>query len=189
MERNIAQISLFAALIAALGLMPPLMMGFGVPISAQSMGVMIAGTILGARKGAAAAALLLLLVAIGLPMMSGGRGGLGVFVSPTGGFALGFPFAAWVTGKVVETLPLKPVGLAAAIGSVLGGVVTLYAFGIVGMSIVLDKTLAEALALSIVFLPGDFVKAGVVGVIAQSLARVYPQALPWCDSNTRISRL
>lgn len=189
MERNIAQVALFAALIAALGFVPPLMLGFGVPISAQSMGVMLAGAVLGARKGALAAALLLLLVAIGLPLMSGGRGGLGVFVSPTAGFALGFPVAAWVAGKVVENLPLRPVGLTAAIGSLLGGVVALYACGVVGMAIVLDKTLAEALALLVVFVPADLVKAALVGLIVQSLSRVRPDSLPRPQPSTSAPRL
>src|SRR5690606_14656561 len=102
MERNIAHIALFAAMIAALGLVPQITLGFGVPITAQSLGVMLAGAVLGARKGAAATILLLLLVALGLPLLSGGRGGLGVFVSPTGGFALGFILAAFVTGLFVE---------------------------------------------------------------------------------------
>jgi biotin transport system substrate-specific component len=55
MERNIAQVALFAAMIAALGLVPQISLGFGVPITAQTLGVMLAGAVLGARRGAAAA--------------------------------------------------------------------------------------------------------------------------------------
>ena len=46
MERNIAQIALFAAMIAALGLVPQITLGFGVPITAQTLGVMLAGAVL-----------------------------------------------------------------------------------------------------------------------------------------------
>ena len=74
MERNVAQIALFTALIAALGLVPPIALGFGVPITAQTLGVMLAGAVLGSRAGALSALLLLFLVALGLPLMSGGRG-------------------------------------------------------------------------------------------------------------------
>jgi biotin transport system substrate-specific component len=191
MERNIAQISLFAAMIAALGLVPPIMLGFGVPISAQSLGVMLAGAVLGARKGAGAAALLLLLVAIGLPLMSGGRGGLGVFFSPTGGFALGFPFAAFVTGLIVEHVRVRPVGLAVVLGSIFGGILVLYTFGVVGLSIVTQKNLMEALALVAVFIPGDIAKAVIAGVLVQSLARVRPQILAWyqAESDSKNVRL
>ena len=90
MERNVAQIALFAALIAALGLIPKITLAFGVPITAQSMGVMLCGSVLGARRGSMAVLLFLLLVALGLPLLSGCRGGLGLFVSPSDGFLFGF---------------------------------------------------------------------------------------------------
>ena len=102
MERNITLIALFAALVAALGLIPKLTLGFGVPITAQSMGIMLCGTILGARRGALAVLLVLALVALGLPLLAGGRGGLGVFAGPTVGFLVGWPIAAFVTGLIVE---------------------------------------------------------------------------------------
>lgn len=179
MERNIAHIALFAAMIAALGLVPQITLGFGVPITAQSLGVMLAGAVLGARKGAAATILLLLLVALGLPLLSGGRGGLGVFVSPTGGFALGFIAAAFVTGLIVERVPLRPAGLIAAIAAAVGGIVTLYIPGVIVLAQVLNKALPEALALVTVFIPGDMIKAVIVGLLVQGLAKVRPQILQW----------
>lgn len=179
MERNIAHIALFAAMIAALGLVPQITLGFGVPITAQSLGVMLAGAVLGARKGAAATILLLLLVALGLPLLSGGRGGLGVFVSPTGGFALGFILAAFVTGLFVERVRLRPAGLAAAIGAAIGGIVVLYIPGVIVLAIVAGKTLPEALALVTIFIPGDLVKAALTGVLVQALTKVRPQMLGW----------
>ena len=57
MEKNIAYIALFAALIAVLGLIPKITLAFGVPITAQSLGVMLCGTVLGARRGALAVGL------------------------------------------------------------------------------------------------------------------------------------
>ena len=55
MERNLTYIALFAALIAALGLVPQITLATGVSITAQSLGVMLCGTVLGARRGALAA--------------------------------------------------------------------------------------------------------------------------------------
>ena len=46
MEKNVAYIALFAALIAVLGLIPKITLAFGVPITAQSLGVMLCGTVL-----------------------------------------------------------------------------------------------------------------------------------------------
>lgn len=185
MERNIAQIALFAAMVAALGVVPPITLGFGVPISAQSMGAMLAGAVLGARAGAAAMGLFLLLVALGLPLLSGGRGGLGVFVSPTGGFALGFLPAAYVTGLVVERLRLRSPGVRAAIGAVIGGILVLYLCGAVGLALVSGKPFAEAVALLAVFIPGDLLKAGITGMLVQAVARVRPQSLEWYRGSAR----
>lgn len=185
MERNIAQIALFAAMVAALGVVPPITLGFGVPISAQSMGAMLAGAVLGARAGATAMGLFLLLVALGMPLLSGGRGGLGVFASPTTGFALGFVPAAFVTGLVVEHVRLRSPGLRATLGAVIGGIAVLYVCGAVGLSLVADKPLADALMLIAVFIPGDLVKAGVTGMLVQAMARVRPQTLGWYRADSR----
>ncbi|MGB8811798.1 MAG: biotin transporter BioY [Paracoccaceae bacterium] len=176
MERNVTHIALFAALIAVLGLVPKIDLLAGVPITAQSLGVMLCGTVLGAKRGALAVLLFLLLVAVGLPLLSGGRGGLGVFAGPSVGFLVGFPVAAFVAGWVMERTTLS-VGVAAACGAVLGGIAVLYAFGIPGMALVLGKTLTEAAHLAIAFLPGDVVKVVLAALITNGLAQVRPGAL------------
>ena len=177
MERNLTMIALFAALIAALGLIPALTLGFGVPITAQTLGVMLCGTILGAKRGALAALLFVALIALGLPLLAGGRGGLGVFASPTVGFLLGWPIAAFVTGFIVERWRAAPLGIVAGVASVIGGIGVIYGCGIIGMSIVLDKTLAEAALLVTAFLPGDAIKAIVAGALTGALAKARPASV------------
>lgn len=176
MEKSLTHIALFAALIAALGLVPKLDLMSGVPISAQSLGIMLCGTVLGARKGALAVLLFLGLVAIGLPLLAGGRGGLGVFAGPTVGYLIGFPVAAFVAGLITERMP-APIGIAAFAGALLGGAVLLAGFGIIGMSVALGKTLPEAAALALPFIPGDLIKAGLAGLITRTLAQMRPGAL------------
>ncbi len=176
MERNLTHIALFAALIAVLGLVPQITLVSGVPITAQSLGVMLCGTVLGARRGALAVLLFLVLVAIGLPILSGGRGGIGVFAGPSVGFLVGFPVAAFVAGLITERMP-APVVLASLIGAALGGIVVLYAFGIPGMALVLGKTLPEAALLVTPYLIGDAIKVGLAAAITQGLARVRPGSL------------
>jgi len=173
-ERSIAQIALFTALIAALGLIPQMTLAFGVPITAQSLGIMLCGTVLGAKRGGLAALLFVFLVALGLPLLAGGRGGLGLFTSPTAGFLIGFPVAAFFTGLVTERLQMLFVGLAAGIAALAGGVVVLYIFGIAGLAIVLDRSLAEAALLVTAFLPGDVIKAVLAGLITAGLYRARP---------------
>ncbi len=176
MERSLTHVALFAALIAILGLIPRIDLAAGVPITAQSLGIMLCGTILGAKRGALAVLLFLALVAAGLPLLSGGRGGLGVFAGPSVGFLVGFPIAAFIAGWIMERTTLAP-GLAATAASVIGGIGALYVFGIAGMSLMLDKTLAEAALLGMAFLPGDIIKAVLAGMVTQSLARMRPGSL------------
>lgn len=177
MERNIALIAVFAALVAALGLLPPLMLASGIPVTAQSLGVMLCGTVLGAKRGGLAVLLFVALVALGLPLLSGGRGGLGVFAGPTAGFVVGFPIAAFATGLLMERLGRLQVGLAAGISAIVGGIGVLYLCGMLGFMMVLDKGPVETLMILGVYIPGDLIKAALAGVITAGLARARPQSV------------
>lgn len=179
MEKDIARIALFAALIAILGMIPKITLGFGVPITAQSLGVMLAGAVLGSRNGGLATLLVVFAVALGLPLLAGGRGGLGVFASPTVGFIVGWPVAAFVTGLVVENLRRVPPAFSAGLGAFIGGIVVLYAFGTVGMSVMLEKSVIEAAMLNVAFLPGDLLKAALTGMLVAAVARLRPHILGW----------
>ena len=174
MERNLTLIALFAALIAALGLVPKLTLMSGVPISAQSLGVMLCGTVLGAKRGSLAVLLFLGLVALGLPLLAGGRGGIGVFSGVTMGYLIGFPVAAFVTGLLAQMWRDQGGFLFPAVAALIGGVIVLNALGIVGMAIKLDKTLAEATLLATPFVPGDVIKCVLAGLITQGLLKARP---------------
>ncbi|MFT4150823.1 MAG: biotin transporter BioY [Paracoccaceae bacterium] len=176
MERNIAYVALFAALIAILTLVPAITLPSGVPITAQTLGVMLAGTVLGSRLGFAAVALYVVLGVIGLPILSGGSGGFGVLAGPTGGFLIGFPFAAFVTGLIVEKWRVH-IGVAAFAAAVVGGIAVLYAFGVPGMALALDKPLTVAAGFAAPYLPGDLLKAALAALVTQGLAKARPSAL------------
>ena len=176
MEKTLTHIALFAALIAALGFVPSMMLPGGVPITAQSLGIMLCGTILGSWRGALAVLLFLLMVAVGLPVLSGGRGGLGVFFGPSVGFLIGFPVAAFVAGLVVERFR-APILLSAGAGAALGGIVVLYILGATGWALMLDKTLAEVQVFLLAFLPGDLIKVVLAALITRAVAQMRPEAL------------
>lgn len=176
MERNLTHIALFAALIAVLGLIPKIDLISGVPITAQSLGIMLCGTVLGSKRGFLAVLLFVALVAAGLPLLSGGRGGMGLFVGPSAGYLLGFPFAAFAAGLVVEKWRVN-IGVASFAGSVIGGILVLYALGIPGMAITLGKSLPEAAMLALPFLVGDLIKAVIAALVTQSIAQARPGAL------------
>ena len=175
MERNLTHIALFAALIAALGFLPKIDLISGVPITAQSLGVMLCGTVLGAKRGALAV-LLFLTVTLALPLLAGGRTTLVALNSPTVGYIIGFPLAALTAGLVVERLRLA-IFPAAFIGAVLGGIGVMHVCGIIGMSVMLGKSLPEAALLALPFLAGDLLKAGLAAAVTQSMARLRPASV------------
>jgi len=175
-DRGFVRIILFAAIIAAMGLLPKfdLPVAGGVPITAQSLGVMMAGVILGPWRGMLAVLLFLFAVALGAPLLAGGRGGLGVFAGPTVGFIIGFPFAAMVAGLVMQILRRANVFAAALAASLTGGVIVLYAFGVVGLSLMTKLDLVGAFWAVLIFIPGDIIKAALTAIIAKTLAEVRP---------------
>lgn len=177
MERNISYIALFTALIVVLGLMPKFSLLSGVPITAQSLGVMLSGAILGAKRGALSVILFLGLVAIGLPFLAGGRGGIGVFATPSVGFLMGWPVAAFITGMIMERGIPRALFWRGMIASITGGILVMYAFGIPGMAIMLDKDLVTAAGFALPFVPGDLVKAVAAGIVVDSLFRMRPGVL------------
>ncbi len=98
-SRDVALIATFAAVIVVLGAPGQLpLFGNAVPITLQTLGVMLAGALLGARRGALAVLVVLVLCAAGLPVLAGGRGGLSVFAGPSVGYLLGWPLGAALTG-------------------------------------------------------------------------------------------
>ncbi|MBS0454209.1 MAG: biotin transporter BioY [Proteobacteria bacterium] len=175
---SLAQVALFAALIAVFGLIPKLDLPFGVPITLQTLGVMLAGCLLGARRGFLAVGLFLLIVALGMPLLAGGRGGLGVFFSPSAGFLLGWPIGAAICGLIMRRVSrargrtvLWPGAFLAAF---VGGIGVVYAFGVTGLTWIAHLSWTQAAVASAVFLPGDLLKCAICAALVQTVARGLP---------------
>lgn len=71
-----------------------------VPITLQSLAVVLAGAWLGPVTGAAAVVAWLMLAALGAPVLAGGEGGPGRFAGPSAGFLYAFPLAAALAGAL-----------------------------------------------------------------------------------------
>ena len=171
--RDLARIAVFAALIVVLGMVTVPIPG-GVPITAQTLGVMLAGAVLGPRLAPLSILLVLTLAAVGLPVLAGGRGGLGVFVGPTAGYLLG-----WIAGVVVVGLIVRGGRLTwwrAGLATVVGGILVVYLFGIPVQALVLGTDLGATALSSLVFLPGDLLKAAAATALTLALRRAYPRA-------------
>ncbi len=189
-SRDLAQIAVFAALIAALGLPGALYLGStAVPITFQTLGVMLAGAILGARKGFLSVLLLEVLVAAGLPLLSGARGGIGVFFGPSAGYLLGWLLGVvvigWFTARLLPRYRILP-----ALGATaLGGIVAIYAIGVPWVAVSTGIPLWAAFTGSLAFLPGDILKVVVTVLVAKQVHRAWPGLIepkpwPWRRSAT-----
>lgn len=173
---DLARAAVFAGVIAILGLPGSFSVFGGVPITAQTLGVMLAGAVLGPLVGAVSVGTLLVLVAVGLPLLAGGRGGAGVFVGPTAGYLVGWLVGVVVIGLIVHLGGRRPVWWRTFAGVVIGGVVVVYACGIPIQSLVMRIGVDQALLANLAFVPGDLAKAVVATVLVGALVRGYPRA-------------
>lgn len=173
--KDVVYIALFAALTAALAVFPPITIpAIGVPVTAQTLGVMLAGGILGARRGALAMILFLVLVAAGLPLLAGGRGGIGVFAGPSAGFVFGFVAGAFVVGWLIER-GWRGLGFGRAMtATTLGGIVAVYLVGIPWLAVVAEMSLWNATIAAGAFVPGDLIKAAIASAVVLGVKRSYP---------------
>lgn len=170
---TLGRVAVFAALIIVLGTVVVPLPG-GVPITGQTLGVMLAGLVLGPRVAPWSIAVVLALAAVGLPVLAGGRGGLGVFVGPTVGYMIG-----WIAGVVVIGLILRTGRFTwwrAAVAALVGGVLVVYAFGIPVQALVTGVPLDLTALSSLAFLPGDLIKVTAATFVAVALRRAYPRA-------------
>ena len=173
--RDMSFVALFAALTAACAVFPPLQAPFvPAPIIVQNIGVMLAGSILGARRGSLSLVLFVALVAIGMPVLTGWRGGFSVLLGPTGGFILSWIPAAFVIGWLVERSWNRLGFWKFLLFNMIGGIGVVYAIGIPWLAVVANMEFGKAIAGSAIFVPGDVAKAIVASIAAMIVKRSYP---------------
>lgn len=173
LPRDLALIALFAALIAVLGLFGTLPLG-PVAITAQTLGVMIAGTLLGPRRAVLAILTFLVLTLAGLPLLAGGRGGLAPLFGPSAGYLVGWipgvAAIAWLAPRSGRNYSLTR----AVLANVVGGVLVIYALGLPVAAWRLGNGAGAVALAAVQFLPGDLIKAVVAALIGRSIFRAFP---------------
>lgn len=173
---DLALIAVFAALIAAFSVVPGVPVG-PVPITLQTLAVILSGLVLGPWRGFAATSLYLVVGFAGLPVFAGGAGGLGVLAKPSIGYLLSFPIAALVAGALAQRLA-RPGRRGRFLWLFLSGfgasVLIIHPAGILGLMLVAKMTLATAVATDLIFWPGDVVKNLVAAAIAVAVHKAFP---------------
>ena len=178
---DLALVAGFAALVVVCAVLPAINVTGVVPITLQTFGVLLAGAVLGARRGFLAVLVYLALGAAGLPVFSGGAAGIAVLAGPTAGYLVGFPLAAGLCGLLVERLPRgaagRNAGLVFACG-LLASAVFIHTLGMAGLVLRADLTWAQAFDVDKVFWIGDVIKNVAMAVVATAVHRAFPDLLP-----------
>lgn len=175
-SRDIAYIAVFAALIIALAFVSIPVGAAGIPIVLQNAACILAGLVLGARRGALAAALFLALGLIGISVLAGGRTTLAALAGPSVGYLVGYILSAAVAGAIAYAGLRKTTG--ARVGFfILAGVVALlvqYACGAIGLMLRADMTLGAAVLAQGPFIIPDGIKVAVMIAIALAVHQAFP---------------
>lgn len=161
--------ALFTAVTAALGLI--IIPMYPVPITGQSMGTMLAGSILGSKRGTMSLAAFVLLAAVGVPVLSGARGGMGIILGPTGGYILSWPLAAYIIGKLTELSNNRTL-LKYILFNSIGGICMVYAIGVPWLAVMQGLNIKTAfIEGALIFLPGDMIKIILASFVARAVEK------------------
>jgi biotin transport system substrate-specific component len=178
---DIALIAVFAALLAVLAVVPGIPMpGSSMPITLQTLGVLLAGLVLGPWRGALSVLLYLLVGFAGLPIFAQGSGGLAVFSSMSIGYLLSFPIAALVAGGLASWFVrsgFKGRYFWLTIAAVVGSFLIIDTAGIAGMMIIGQVDLLTAFVYNLPFVLGDAVKCFAAAAIAVAVNKAFPLLL------------
>ena len=128
-----------------------------VPVTLQTFAVCLVTALLGLRLGLWAVGAYILLAAVGVPVLSGFRGGVAALLGVTGGYVIGFLFTALIVGLVTERTGRRfwPAALGMA-----AGILVCYAFGTAWFILVYTRT------------------KGAIGVLAALNLCVFPYLIP-----------
>ena len=159
--RGLLFAALFAALTGVIAIIKIPLPFTPVPITLQTVMVLLSGALLGSNLGALSQILYVLLGIIGLPIFAGGSSGLGVLFGPTGGYLVGFIIAAFVVGKLVKKSYLSII-FAMAIATII-----IYISGVIGALIVTKLSLSKIIVGWVLpFIIGDIIKLFIAASIA-----------------------
>lgn len=149
-----------------------------VPLTLQTLFVVLSGILLGPRRAFLSQAVYIVLGLVGVPVFAQGGGGIGYIVKPTFGFVLGFLMGAVVAGFVDRWLSRVPLILRSILAAT-AGMTGVYLVGLPYLHVVKVLTgnavpFGLLAASMIPFALGDLAKAVILGLIRPALAKGLP---------------
>lgn len=174
--RGVIFSALFAGVIITMSYLKISLPFSAVPITMQTLAVMLTGCILGPRYGTLAVLIVIGLTAAGFPVM-GGNGGLAVLSGPTAGYIWSWPVAAGLIGWFAVRMAQNKYTLLKLLAvNFIFGALLVYPGGVwwLAHSMEMDS-LSKALTAGMwPFIPGDLIKAVLSAGVVASVWRVYP---------------
>lgn len=138
-----------------------------VPVTGQTLAVLLAGTALGARRGAASQALYLVL-GLFLPVYADGESGVDIIWGASGGYIVGFVIAAYAIGALAERGHDRRI--ATAFASFVLGQLIIFGIGVPWLMVSANYDLGTGIHLGFtIFIVGGIIKA-IVGGLAMPYA-------------------
>ncbi|GCE26720.1 biotin biosynthesis protein BioY [Dictyobacter alpinus] len=149
-----------------------------IPLTLQTLVVMLAGATLGSRRGALAMLLYLAEGAAGLPVFASGGGFLYLLVSPSAGYLWSYPIAAFVVGYLCERGLDR--SFLTSVLAMLPGTAIIYALGVSWLAVVAHMSFTHALVAGMLpFIPGDLIKIIIAAILMPTawliVGRVKPE--------------
>jgi biotin transport system substrate-specific component len=142
----------------------PKILLFGIPITLQTLIIMLIGDVLKPKEAFLSVVLYLIIGLIGIPVFSGFNSGLAAFLGPTGGFLIAFPFAtlgiSLLKGKSIIHL---------IIVNILFGVIFTYSIGVISIAYHNQISYFNAYKTMLIFIPFDLLKAVIASLIAKRI--------------------
>ncbi|WMM25130.1 biotin transporter BioY [Tissierella sp. MB52-C2] len=173
--REMALVAMFTAL-TAVGAMISIPLG-EVPITLQTLFVILSGLILGPKLGPLSQIVYMLLGLVGVPIFSNFTGGPQSVMTPSFGFIISFIFVSYIVGLISHSKK----GFSKMniwIGAFIGTIVT-YLIGLPYMYYILNIVMGKGLSFStvlnigcIIFLPGDFLKFIIVSIVSMKILSI-----------------
>ncbi len=177
--KDIVYSAMMAGLIIVMALFPPIPIAFTLsPITLQSLGVMLAGSLLGAKRGFISLLLFLLLMVANFPVLSGFVGGAQQFLTVSGGFLIAYPITAFIIGWLTERFWNKLNFVICFFINFFGGIVILYLIGVPWMSYIAKISLVHGFYFSLSFLIGDTIKVLMACWVSMLFKKHYPLIQP-----------
>jgi biotin transport system substrate-specific component len=160
-----------------------LAVGWPIPVTGQTFAVLMIGALLGARRASMSVLVYIMEGTAGLPVFAQGRSGFPVLLGPTGGYLVGFVFAAYLLGLLAERGWDRRIGT--TVLAMIFGNMAIYSFGLLWLCclVYMGKLPINANKIMNVglypFVPGDLLKIALAAILLPSAWKLLgPAKLP-----------